>query len=76
MLLRVLLDPRPRGEPAGARIVAGHAGVDSSAVRPIVPGNGAPDGTRRSACGPPRVCSMSPATHCPKPMACIITHTG
>src|SRR5689334_12123953 len=32
------------GAPFGARTGAGHAGVDSSAVRPITPGKGVPDG--------------------------------
>jgi hypothetical protein len=32
------------GAPFGARTGAGHAGDDSSAVRPIAPGKGEPDG--------------------------------
>ena len=55
MLLRVLLDPRPRGRTGWRRrIVAGHAGVDfpNRSARSSQ-GTVRQTDTRRSACGPP-----------------------
>jgi hypothetical protein len=41
------------GDPCGARVGAGHAGVDSSTVLPITPGNGVPGSYSRGVIASP-----------------------